>query len=440
MQKIRKEVSDILAEIRAGDIMAFISAFAALFFLGGLAYFITRGEYLFAIIFAVIYIPSILIVAIVTRMLLNRVSRVLSTSNKEHGNESENKQPTIILTPITQPKKPTSSLQFQKLQNAVLKVENKGNSPITKCYARVVEVKHLYGDKMWSDDYRERLKWIETNESNNICEIDIPQTDFRRIDVGYGDTLFRFSFCQEDRSQNLLGSRLYTIKIRIDGEAIDPVFFYGYVFVYQEFSYYTKTETINGKETKPESVEVYSPRMIFKEGDWKQDSEVLEHLERWNKKEETKTPNVQNVPPEFYVPDKETLKRKINIEILNFQREFKTFGFLSGGNKDKQLEISLKAIMNIWVNLLNPAKAILGNTPIPNLIDEIYTETTKFRSNWELLDFEYSEKNDWLKAVKSAHPEVVAINKRIDELGILIDKLGNSIETKTIQLIDLTKE
>jgi hypothetical protein len=120
--------------------------------------------------------------------------------------------------------------------------------------------------------------------------------------------------------------------------------------------------------------------------------------------------NSENVPSEFYVPKPKELKDRINIEALNFQRELKTFESLSGENKRRQFEVALKAIMNIWNNLLNPAKTVLKDTPIPGLIDDIYTQVTRFRLNWESLQGQYDEKNNWLVAVKTSHPEVVLIN------------------------------
>jgi len=164
-----------------------------------------------------------------------------------------------------------------------LKVENTENYPITKCYARLINATYLHGSSMVSKDYgQERFKWMETKESNDLCEIEIPRKDFKRIDVGYGDMSFRFSFCEEDKKQGILGHRLYAVRIRVDGDGIEPVFFDGYVFVYQEVFYYKKTEMIDGKETKPEMFEEYSPRMIFKAGDWRQDEVVQEYLKKWN--------------------------------------------------------------------------------------------------------------------------------------------------------------
>lgn len=150
-------------------------------------------------------------------------------------------------------------------------------------------------------------------------------------------------------------------------------------------------------------------------------------------------PERESVPSEFYVPKSKELKSKINIEILNLQRELKTFLCLSGENGRKQFEVVLEIAVNIWKNLLNPAKAIFSDTQIPVLIDEIYTQITRFKMNWETLKYEYDEKNNWLRVAKSNHPEIIVINKKIADLEKELDQLVNSIEAKINLLIDLTK-
>ena len=146
-----------------------------------------------------------------------------------------------------------------------------------------------------------------------------------------------------------------------------------------------------------------------------------------------------NAPAELYVPNPKELKNKIKIETLNLQRELKTFSYLSGENGRKQFEVVLEIAVNIWKNLLNPAKAIFSDTQIPVLIDEIYTQITRFKMNWETLKYEYDEKNNWLRVAKSNHPEIIVINKKIANLETELDQLINSIEAKINWLIDLTK-
>lgn len=148
----------------------------------------------------------------------------------------------------------------------------------------------------------------------------------------------------------------------------------------------------------------------------------------------------ENPPAEFYIPKPKELKNKINIETLNLQRELKTFSYLSGENKRKQFEVVLEVAVYVWKNFLNPAKTIFRDTQVPVLIDEIYTQITRFRMNWEILSGEYDEKNNWLRVAKSTHPDVVVINKRISDLEIELSQLLNSIEAKISMLIDLTKD
>lgn len=146
-----------------------------------------------------------------------------------------------------------------------------------------------------------------------------------------------------------------------------------------------------------------------------------------------------NAPAEFYVPNPKELKSKIKIETLNLQRELKTLLYLSGENRRKQLKVVLEITVNIWKNLLNPAKTIFPDTQIPVLIDEIYTQITSFKMNWETLKYEYDEKNTWLRVAKSNHPEIIVINKKIANLETELDQLENTIEARINLLIDLTK-
>jgi len=184
-------------------------------------------------------------------------------------------QPKIVLTPTQERELIPTSGVVRIHRRAILIVENKEEQPITECYARIIFSEHLQGTRMIKDNLRERLKWIEEKECKNLCEIEIPRTDLKHVDVGYGDDIFRYSFCSNDGKKNILGSWLYSMKIRIDGKFnganINPKIFNGYAFVYQEHFY--KTDA--GK-----TVEEYSPMMIFREGDWRKDKEVEKLLER----------------------------------------------------------------------------------------------------------------------------------------------------------------
>lgn len=138
------------------------------------------------------------------------------------------------------------------------------------------------------------------------------------------------------------------------------------------------------------------------------------------------------------MPNKDALKYKIHVEVRKFYREFKAFLYMNGHDKSKQFSIALDIVKEIWKDLLPQAEWVLKDTLIPNLIDEIYTQITKFRVNWDSLQGEYQAKNEWLAVVKSTHPDVVVINKKIADLETELDQLWNNIEAKTNQLIELT--
>src|SRR5262249_4597806 len=131
--KIRKEISDILEEIRAGDVMTLISGFSAAVILAAIIYFITQREYLFALILAILSIPSTLILTIVTKMIIKRLSSALFTTNKEIE-----EHPKIKLIPL---------ILKARYPLVNLEIKNLTRNEITECYANLVSLVGIYGSK-----------------------------------------------------------------------------------------------------------------------------------------------------------------------------------------------------------------------------------------------------------------------------------------------------
>ena len=164
--------------------------------------------------------------------------------------------------------------------------------------------------------------------------------------------------------------------------------------------------------------------------------DVYYHYQRGERKTPQNTIS-SNIPPEYYVPKPEELKNKINIEAQTFYRKFKSFIYTSGKNRKAQYDIALEVIKNIWEDSLPYANRIFKNTPIPNLIDEIYSLMIRWWTNWSVLQEEYEEKNRWIDI---RQPIPIEVRDRIAQWEIELDQIIGDIDSKINHLIDLTSE
>lgn len=143
-------------------------------------------------------------------------------------------------------------------RNARLSVSNNEETEIAECYA-TLEYAAAYieqQDREFQDPRlrKQRLRWSQSGLANDKCEISIPPRDSREVNLAHTKRGLEFLLCGRTVQPNfMLGTRLYLIKIRIDGKlngkAIKPEFFEGYLFNQNE-------------------------AMLFHEGDWKKDEHV----------------------------------------------------------------------------------------------------------------------------------------------------------------------
>ncbi len=147
--------------------------------------------------------------------------------------------------------------------------------------------------------------------------------------------------------------------------------------------------------------------------------------------------NKLNTPPEFYVPDKEELKHKINIDTQKFSNKFKSSIYASGQERQRRYYEALEVIDTIWKDLLPHANRILKDTPIPNLINEIRNQMTRYWMNISTLSSLYDDK---YKLIRAEQQFDRLSQERINNLEIEIDKIISNIESMINQLIDLSNE
>lgn len=142
-------------------------------------------------------------------------------------------------------------------QNARLNVYNNEQIEITDCFATLIyatdyiEYNHTaLQDRKVSN---QRLRWSQSGFSNEKCELAIQPKDSRDINLVHTKRNFEYLLCGKTIPSNfMLGTRLFLVKIRIDGKfngkAMKPLLFNGYLY--------------NGSE------------LYFEEGDWMKDKRI----------------------------------------------------------------------------------------------------------------------------------------------------------------------
>ncbi len=150
-----------------------------------------------------------------------------------------------------------------------LQVRNNEEHPISDCYATLeyaaaIYILHDQEDKTPPLRTREiiptqtqnvdRIKWEDVFLVNGKCEIEIPATYPRNLDLADSLHELHFNLCNNNLPVEwLIGAKLHVLKIRIDGrfanKGMKPKLFDGYI-------YSDKSET------------------IFEEGNWRNDKRI----------------------------------------------------------------------------------------------------------------------------------------------------------------------
>lgn len=176
--------------------------------------------------------------------------------------------------------------QYYKI--AKLEIKNTSQSKITKCFATLEFASDMYPQGEWMEfpiipsmaHQPDRIRWVEDGYSNELCEIEIPRTDSRHLNLA--DTLgnLHYNLKFGTLSTTWLGmAKVHKIKVRIDGEwaggSLDPLYFEGYFYYSTRRSLLTAKETKNGKFAREISNVVQYSVMIFKKGnDWTKDENI----------------------------------------------------------------------------------------------------------------------------------------------------------------------
>ena len=203
-------------------------------------------------------------------------------------------EPEIIISPAE-----NGALEYDKdrdmYQVARMKVYNNSSTEITKCFATLQLASDIYnhlgrGAKMdlipsLGNFHRpDRIRWYEDKYMNEKCEIEIPSKDARHLDVA--DTLgtFHYNLCERDVDANfVVPCPLHTFKIRIDyfnGTTSKFVDFYGYIYAanHQDArEAFSKKGRIK-KRHEIQKDQIHYLKMIFKEGDWTENEDVIEYM------------------------------------------------------------------------------------------------------------------------------------------------------------------
>lgn len=180
-------------------------------------------------------------------------------------------------------------------KSAQLKIFNKEELEITKCFATIEIIDDIAVSQEKATKIplvpsltqgADRIKWSEELDMNENCEISIPPQERRYINLADMLGTLRFHLRKGDVEANwMIGAPLHTVKIRIDGhfneKAMKPSFFNGYIYaanlIKASEAYINK-----GKVKKQHEVvadQIRELKMIFREGDWQKDKEVLRFLE-----------------------------------------------------------------------------------------------------------------------------------------------------------------
>lgn len=162
-------------------------------------------------------------------------------------------EPEIVLTPKVYDDHSDGSFY----QNARLNVYNNEQIEITDCFATLIDASdYIEDDHRTLQDRRasnQRLRWSQSGFSNDKCELAIPPKDSRDINVVHTKRHFEYLACGKPISSNIiLGTRLYLVKIRLDGKfngkTMKPLLFNGYLY--------------------------YGGELYFEEGDWMKDKRL----------------------------------------------------------------------------------------------------------------------------------------------------------------------
>ncbi len=188
-------------------------------------------------------------------------------------------------------------------KSAQLKIFNKEELEITKCFATLkftdditisqekVTIIPLIPSLTKEAD---RIKWQEELDMNDNCEITIPPRESRYINLADMLGTLRYHLRKGDIEANwMIGSPLHTVKIRIDGRfnerAMKPSCFEGYIYA-ANFMKASETYIKSGRIKKQHEIiadQISELKMIFREGNWRKDREVLWYLKKqeiFNKK------------------------------------------------------------------------------------------------------------------------------------------------------------
>jgi len=168
--------------------------------------------------------------------------------------------------------------------NARLIVTNNEDVDLTDCYATLIyAADYLEEQQREMQDpkiKKDRIRWSKSGYSNDNCEITIPLTDSREVNLVHTKRNFEYLLCGKTIPANtILGTRLYIVKIRLDGKyngkAIKPQFFDGYIYYDgTRLRHYKFDDTRNSVIIESGEGNLLDPYMIFKEGDWTQDDRI----------------------------------------------------------------------------------------------------------------------------------------------------------------------
>jgi len=188
--------------------------------------------------------------------------------------------------------------------NVRLVVHNNEDIDLTDCYATLTHAAdYLEEQQAAMQDpkiKKDRLRWSKSGYSNDNCEITIPLTDSREVNLVHTKRNFEYLLCGKTVSANIiLGTRLYIVKIRIDGKfngkSIQPQYFDGYIYYDgTRLRNYKFEDTRNGEIMGSGEGSILDPYMLFEKGDWTQDDRIpIPRPDKNNVKNEEKRKTTQ---------------------------------------------------------------------------------------------------------------------------------------------------
>lgn len=245
-------------------------------FIGSLA--VELGKIIISI-FLLLFILTITYIRASNKLYLKQKNKISNLSKEARGKRLWT-NPRIRFNAICN----LESRSIPPYINARLVVCKDEDVSLTDCFATLVSVSdYVEEEEIEVKDDRirnNRLRWSKSAYANEKCEVEIPPTDSREINVAHTKRGLDFLLCTRDVTANFAdGIHLFLVKVRVDGKyhgrSIKAQDFDGYL--YYDFSNVRGSSGVikdDGTYTPEKRYTMSIPALDFREGDWMKDEKI----------------------------------------------------------------------------------------------------------------------------------------------------------------------